>query len=107
MGKAQYEKLLQENITRDYRSAKEDAYDEINAEALVVASKLGVADRVHVMAKREAFITLKDYKQNFENSLPCRLINLTKSELGLVSKHALDSINGRLKEKLIVTLWKN
>ena len=59
-----------------------------------------------VIAKREAFITLKDHKENFENSLLCRLINLAKSEMGLVSKRILDSINGRLKENLDVTLWK-
>ena len=39
-----------------------------------------------VMAKREASITLKDHKENFKNSLPCRLINPAKSEMGLVSK---------------------
>ena len=33
MGKAQYKKLLRENLTRHYRSSNEDAYDEINAEA--------------------------------------------------------------------------
>ena len=57
--------------------------------------------------QREAFMTLKDHKEKFENILPCRLINPAKSEMGLVSKRILDSINGRLKEKLDVTLWKN
>ena len=42
-----------------YRSADEDAYEEINVEAQVIASKLGIADKMDVMAKREAFITLK------------------------------------------------
>ena len=59
------------------------------------------------MAKREAFITLKDHKENFKNSLPCRLINPAKSEMGLVSKWILGNINGRRKEKLDVTLRKN
>ena len=59
------------------------------------------------MAKREVFITLKDHKENFKNSLPCRLINPAKREMGLVSKRILDNINGRLKGKLDVTLWKN
>ena len=63
MGKAQYEKLLRENITRHYSSANEDTFDEINAEAQVIASELGSANRVDVMAKREAFITLKDTKK--------------------------------------------
>ena len=33
VGKTQYEKLLRENITKHYRAAEEDAYDEINREA--------------------------------------------------------------------------
>ena len=53
MGKVQYEKLLRENITRHYGSANEDAYDEINAEAQVITSKLGIANRMDVMPKRD------------------------------------------------------
>ena len=98
---------MREKITKHYRSAHEEVYYEISAEAQVIASELGIADRVDVMAKKEVFITLKDHKENFENNLPCRLINPAKSEIGLVSKRILDSINGRLKEKLDVTLWKN
>ena len=72
--KAQYKKLLRENITKHYSSADEDAYEEINVKAQVIASKFGIADRMDMMAKREAFITLKGHKDNFENSLLCRLI---------------------------------
>ena len=82
---------MRENITRHYKSSDEDAYDEINAEAQIIASELDSADRMDVMAKREAFITLKDHKDNFEDSLPCRLINPAKSEMGLVSKRILDN----------------
>ena len=84
--KVQYEKLLRENITRHYRSPDQDAYDNINAEVQVIASKLCIADRIDMMAKREASITLKDHNDSFENSLSCRLINPMKSEMGLVSK---------------------
>ena len=107
MGKAQYERLLQENITKHYKSAEGDAYDTINKEAQVIANKLDIAGRMDVMARRKSFITLKDHKEHFENSLPCRLINPAKSEMGRVSKQILDGINGRLKRRLDVTLWKN
>ena len=92
--KGQYEKLLRENIMRHNRSADEDAYGNVNAEAQVITSKLRIADRMDMMAKREVFVTLKDHKDNFENSLLCRLINLVKSGMGLVSKRILDNING-------------
>ena len=33
------------------------------------------------MKKREAFISLKDHKENFENNPKCRLINPAKKRL--------------------------
>ena len=92
MGKAQYERLLQENITKHYKSAEEDTYDRINQEAWIIANKLDIANRMDVMARRKSFITSKDHKENFENSLPCRLINPAKSEMGRISKQILDDI---------------
>ena len=81
MGRVQYERLLQENITRHYKTAEEDAYDRINEETRIIANRLDIADRMDVMGRRKSFISLKDYKENFENSLPCRLINLAKNEM--------------------------
>ena len=107
MGGAQYERLLQENVTKHYKVAQENAYNNINKEARTIASGLDIADRMDIMAKRESFITLKDHKDNFENSLPCRLINPAKSEMGKISKQILDGINSKLRSELDITLWKN
>ena len=41
-----------------------------------------IADRVPVTVEREAFGTLKDHKDNFENNPKIRLINPCKPELG-------------------------
>ena len=49
------------------------------------------------MAETEAFITLKDHKDNFESNPKCRLINSAKSELGKVSKIILDCINQEIR----------
>ena len=57
------------------------------------ASRLGNGDRIERMKKREAFIYLKDHKENFENNPKCRLINPAKSESGKLSKVILDKIN--------------
>ena len=38
-----------------------------------------------------AYITLKDHKENFRNNTKCRLINPSKSEVGLVSKSYLSN----------------
>ena len=102
-----YEKLLHENVTKHYRHAPEEAYSEINAEAQSIAKQLNVADRMDVLARKTAFITLKDHKENFLDKLQCRLINPAKSEIGLISKRIVDRINVTLKEKLRVQQWKN
>ena len=99
--------MHQENITKHYKVTGEAAYDDINTEAQTISHRLGLAKRMGEMAKKEAFITLKDHKGNFLNTLPCRLINPAKNEMGFVSKHILGDINGRLKKKLDVVLWKN
>ena len=58
-----YEKLLHENVTKHYRHAPEEAYSEINAEAQSIAKQLNVADRMDVLARKTAFIRLKDHKE--------------------------------------------
>ena len=82
-----------------YQAVDENAYGTINEEAQFIARKFGLADRMDTMARAEAFITPKDHEDNFQNSLPCRLINPAKSEMGLVS-NILDRINLGLKEQL-------
>ena len=72
-----------------------------------IARSLEVADRMNCMAKKEAFITLKDHKENFASNLPCRLINPAKSEMGKISKRILDDILTNVKQKTSVNLWKN
>ena len=59
------------------------------------------------MAKKKAFITLKDHKDDFNTNPKCRLINPAKSELGKVSKIAIENINVQVKETTRVHQWKN
>ena len=104
-----YNKLLADNITKHYKHADSSDYDNINEEARELAEKLKprLSDRFDPIAKRTAYVTLKDHKENFENNLPCRLINPAKSEIGIVSKQILDRVNSQLKEKLSTRHWKN
>ena len=59
------------------------------------------------MTKREAFISLKDRKENFENNPKCRLINPAKSDSRKISKLILDKINTQLRTILNVSQWRN
>ena len=59
------------------------------------------------MKKREAFISLKDHKDNFENKPTCRLINPAKSESGKLNKTILDRVNSRLRNISNLSQWRN
>ena len=59
------------------------------------------------MKKREAFISLKDHKENFENNPKCRLINPAKSDSGKISKLILDKVNTHLRTIFNVNQWRN
>ena len=57
--------------------------------------------------KKEATITIKDHKENYQNDTKCRLINPTKAELGKVSKQILAKIVEKVKLKANVNQWRN
>ena len=82
---------------------------DINVEARDIARFLEVAVRINCMTKKEAFITLKDHKENFASNSPCRLINPAKSEIGKIPKTILDDILmiTNVKQKTSVNLSKN
>ena len=40
--------------------------------------------------QREAFVTIKDHWKNFQINPTCRLLNLAKSEIGIISKHYME-----------------
>ena len=56
---------------------------------------------------KEAFMTLKDHKENFVNKPTCRLINSWKPEIGRISKQLLEEINRKLVNTTKVNQWKN
>ena len=102
-----YNKLLTENITTSYKTSNNNVNDDINEELRDISNHLSVGNRLDVMAKRNAFVTVKDHKDNFPSNLKCRLINPAKSELGKVSKVLLDRINDNIRATINVNKWKN
>ena len=107
MKKAHYEKLLTDNITKTYKQSNNNVYNSINLEAKLFAKKIETADRVEYMARKPAYITMKDHKENVNINPKCRLINAAKSELGKVTKIIVENINKTVKEKLHCNQWKN
>ena len=68
---------------------------------------MDLADRMDTLAKSEAFLTLKDHKENVTTALPCRLINPSKPEMGIVSKRILESAVHAVREGSRINLWRN
>ena len=102
-----YTKLLQKNITKNYKKVPPGITNSIEVGAKAIAKKLHLDDRINTTAKHEAFITLTDHKPNYANSPTCRLINPAKSEIGKISKQLLEHINTNILSKLKLNQWKN
>ena len=102
-----YKRLLEANITKTYKKADKKQQSMMDEEARVITKQLNIDDRVEKTAMKEAFITLKDHKENFANRPTCRLINPSKPEIGRISKQLLEEINGKLVNIKKVNQWKN
>ena len=107
MSTATYEKLITENVTKTYKKSSPKVVDELNSQSARVAEKRGLDKRIEKLAEREAFITLKDHKPEFHAHPTCRLINPSKSEIGIISKRILDEINTTIIQKTQINQWKN
>ena len=105
--KIKHKQLIQNSITDKYKLTDKDTYNNINDEAKILAKKLNIDDRIEQLAKREAFITLKDHKPDFNNRPTCRLINPAKTELGLASKDILRKINTAIRNNTNLFQWTN
>ena len=99
--------MLKKSIEKEYKKTLAAAESEINKKAKSIAENLPIENRVEKLARKNAFITLKDHKDNFLNNPTCRLINPTKSEIGRVSKKILDKINSAVARGGGVQQWKN
>ena len=103
----EYNSLLEKNITKGYKKATKQQTKQVEQAEKTTAKALALENRMEAMAPKQAFITLKDHKPNFQNNPSYRLINPAKSELGKVSKQILDRINTQIAAKSSVNQWKN
>ena len=103
----QYDKILKDNITKSYKLGETNMLNNVNEDLRYIVIELSIDNRIETMAKREASVTAKDHKENFEDNPKFRLINRAKSELGKVSKIILDEINNNIRERTGVNQWRN
>ena len=107
METGQYRRLLQNNVTTTYKKSPMDLKSVVDLEAKAIASSLNLADRIDCIAKKDAFITLKDHKENFANNPKCRLINPTKTKTGHIRKSFLERIVADVTKSSNYNQWRN
>lgn len=81
-----YNQFLYDNIIKIYKKVEYNLLNKIDVKVKIIIEKFCIDDCVEMIVIKEVFIILKDYKDNFENKLMCRLINLLKQEIGKISK---------------------
>lgn len=72
-----------------------------------LSNSLKVADRMGEIHTKDAYILFKDQKPNFSNNTQSRLINSTKSKLGIISKNIILKITDKFLITTDANLWKD
>ena len=103
-----YKQLMNTAVTTEsYKKAPTDAAGKIVPAEKQIAKNLNLDNRIDALTVKSAFITLKDHKPNFTNNPTCRLINPSKSEIGIVSKKILQRVNAKIVSATHLSQWKN
>ena len=102
-----YQKILNENITMEYKKANKDMIENVNAGSAKFASELELENKMQAYTNTQCFITYKDHKENAVTRPTFRLINPAKTDLGKVSKDILDKINKAIRTTTKLNQWRN
>ena len=102
-----YKKLLHNIITQDYKLDTDNKLADINKGTQKYARALEIEDKMECHSKSKAFITIKDHKQEFPNSIKCQVINPASKNLGRVSKRILDKVNHTYRDASGVSQWRS
>ena len=94
-------------LTKDYRKVDETAVQSTNLKAKHIATSLGLEHMMQVYTPKEAYVTLKDTKEDFKSKKPCRVINAAKTDLGKISKHLIRRIIEEVLPQTGLNLWKS
>ena len=103
----QFRNLLNKDIHKEYKkAAKEDLRRATEHQKKIVA-KYDLEDRVMATQARPARVTLKDTKPHFQEDPKTRLINPTKPDLQVISRHILSKIVKDVRSKTKFQQWIN
>ena len=88
----EYQGHLNKEIMKSYRKVDSSIIENIDEEAASLVTRIDLDDRIEGIAKKQAFLTIKDHKDDFPSKLSFRVINAAKTNLGKISKDILDLI---------------
>ena len=64
----EHKKLLKENVAKTHKKDPPNVETEKNLGAKCIATNLNLNDKIERLAQTPAYITLKDYKENFRSN---------------------------------------
>ena len=94
-----YKSLVDREIHKNYRKETPQNVEKVNKEHGKTVRELELDDRVFKTVPRNAFVTLKDHKPDFQTRPSVRLINPTKPEIGRIAMQIMDNIVNELRIK--------
>ena len=96
-----YKKMVRNAVTETYKKCSHNEVSKVNSDTLklVEVHEPGLETKVEVFTQAEAFVTIKDHKDNFPSKADVRLLNPAKPQLGIITKVKLQSINNEIRMK--------
>ena len=105
MSDTDYNRLLCNSITSNYRKCENSVKHKIDKETKKIAELLDLSKKMECYARRPAFVAIKDRKPNFRNNTKCRLINPAKNELGLELSRMLQTLSKSTNGEALPLSW--
>ena len=103
----EYRKNVDKNVQKEFKKVTTKVVDDINLAHKAIVRDLEIEDRVFRTTERQAFITAKDHKADFQNAPKFRTINPMKGEIGRVSKRILTSILTKVRAETKLNQMEN
>lgn len=97
---------MNEEVTKFYKKTPCQYIEKINGEVNNITAKMNIGDRVQQLYKKQAFLIVKDHKENFPNNPSFRLINPMQTEFRKISLKILQEMCGLLRITTQVNQWK-
>lgn len=103
----EYVRDLHNEISSSYKKVKDELVSVANCKAAEIVERRGISDRVDAFMESEAFITIKDHKEEFPTRVKHRLVNPAKSNVGIISQKILTEINNKVRVATKLHQWTN